>query len=88
MAFDPDHGIVININPQLALKQILVFPSSCHLHDETVVGSHLLFARQTAMKRSLILIIGVAIFSSLALDFFASILKTSHATPKSVLYDV
>jgi len=46
MPFDPNHRIVVGINPQLALKQIFVFPLGDGLRDVAMVRSDLLFAQQ------------------------------------------
>src|SRR5208283_4280215 len=48
MAFDPDHRVVVNINPKFAFKQVLVFSFRRRLQDKTAVGSHLLFAQQSS----------------------------------------
>ena len=34
MAFDPDDGIVLSVNPYLAFKQILISPFGNGLYDE------------------------------------------------------
>src|SRR6266436_5885680 len=46
MPFDPYYGVVVNINPQFALKQILILSVRNCLGYETTVWPHLLFAEQ------------------------------------------
>src|SRR5262252_11186604 len=46
MTFDPDHCVVLNINPQFAFKQILVCSFWHRLHYETAIRSYLLLAQQ------------------------------------------
>lgn len=46
MAFNSDNGVVFNVNPDLAFKQILVFPPRDCPYEEAVVRPHLLLAKR------------------------------------------
>jgi hypothetical protein len=46
MAFDADNGIVLDVNPYFAIKQILVSPFGNRLRDERTVRPELLLTNQ------------------------------------------